>query len=596
MMLVVSLVNNIHLVAQSSVLVEAESFKDKGGWVVDQQFIDQMGSSYLLAHGMGKPVGDANTQIVLPQKGKWHIYARTWNWCSPWSNEVPGRFKIKVNDITLSNELGLGKMWDWEYAGSIDIENKENTVSLHDLTGFEGRCDAILFTQDEKAKIPNRGEDLYLFRKKMLKLPKEPKLAGKYDLIVVGAGTAGLCAAIAASRQGLSVALINNRPIPGGNNSKEIGVVVSGKLQQEPYPKLGSIVAEIGDIYKNDEPIYKILNREKNLSYFPSIHVFLVDTLASAITSVVARHIETNEELRFQSSYFADCTGDANVGYLAGAEYRIGREKRAETREALAPDHCDNMAGGSTLNWRSMEVENEESFPECNWALQFTNASCEKVFYGNGFWEAGFSWDQINEAEYLRDHLFRAIYGNWAFLKNKSEAKDEYKKRSLERVGYILGKRETRRLMGDIFFKQMDIDESLYVRYNDAIVTGTYPIDQHFPDPKNTHYFPGQEFKSLMKHNFNDLGIAKKYLTPDKVNPPYRIPYRCLYSVNIENLFMAGRNISVTHVALSSTRVQGTTGMMGELVGYAAYLCKKYNCSPRDVYKYHLDELKDMLK
>lgn len=578
-------------------LVEAESFHDKGGWVLDQQFMDQMGSPFLLAHGLGKPVANAKTEINLPQKGEWHVYVRTWNWCAPWTTEAPGRFLIEINGKTLSNELGTGKMWNWEYAGDLNADKIENNLEIKDLTGFEGRCDAILFTRRKDINIPNKGDELYQFRKKLLGIPEKAKVAGNYDLVVVGAGTAGLSTAIAASRQGMKVALINNRPVPGGNNSKEIQVVVSGALKQEPYPRLGAIVEEIGNIYKNSDPIDNILKSENNLSYYPNMHVFKVNMKnAGKIESVIAKHIETSEELIFQSPLFVDCTGDANIGYLAGAEFRIGREKRSETREGLAPDHADNMSGGATVFWDSKKTDQTISFPICRWAIQFTDESCENTTYGHGFWEAGFKMDQINEAEYIRDLLFRAIYGNWAFLKNNSKNGEEFKQRELVYMAYIAGKRESRRLMGDVLFRQMDIDESQYTKYDDAIVTGTYSIDQHFPDPKNSYYFPGQEFKSLMKHNYNDLGIKKKFLTTDQVNPPYRIPYRCLYSVNIDNLFMAGRNISVTHVALGSTRVQGTTGMMGELVGYGASLCKKYNCMPRDIYKYHLEELKSLLK
>lgn len=579
------------------VLVEAESFSDKGGWVLDQQFMDQMGSPFLLAHGLGNPVKDAVTTINLPKTGAWHVFVRTWNWCAPWTEETPGVFHVKVNDVTLPNKLGVGRLWNWEYAGAVDITRKENSLSLCDLTGFEGRCDAIFFTQQKEMKIPNEGLAMYGFRKKMLGIPQKPLEGGKYDLVVVGGGIAGLSTAITASRLGMKVAIINNRPVPGGNNSVEIGVVVSGDLKQKPYPRLGTVVEEIGNIYRDENPIRNMLKaEEKNLSYFPNMQVFKVDTLQGEIVSVTAKHIENSKELIFYAPLFVDCTGDANVGYMAGAEYRIGREARSETREGLAPEYPDNQVSGSTVFWRSRETDGESPFPICPWALQFTEESCERVTSGHGFWETGFKLDHVNEFEYIRDYLFRAIYGNWAFIKNQSIHKEEFKGRELTYIGYVGGKRESRRLVGDVFFLQMDIDESQYLKYDDAMVTGTYPIDHHYPDPKNSYYFPGGEFKSLMKHNFNDLGIGKKYLRPDQINPPYRIPYRCLYSKNIENLFMAGRNISVSHVALGTTRVQGTTGMAGELVGHAAFLCKKYSCTPRDVYKYHLKELQNLLK
>lgn len=578
------------------VLVEAESFNEKGGWVLDQQFMDQMGSPFLLAHGIGKPVQDASTKVMIPKKGIWHVYVRTWNWCSPWkTKEAPGRFKVAVNGVVLDNELGMGKQWDWEYAGSVEIKDKSNIVTLKDLTGFEGRCDAILFAKDKNVVIPNRKEDLPAFRKQLLNIPAKPEDGGHYDLVVVGAGTAGLSAAIKGAREGLKVALINNRPVPGGNNSTEIRVVASGEMNVKPYTALGSVVREIRNVYSQEDQVIEMIQAEKTLSYFPNMHVFAASKEGKQIKSVTAKHIENGKEIEFFSPLFVDCSGDGNLGYLAGAEYRVGREMRQETRETLAPDRPDNIVLGATISWKSKVMPAEVSFPVCEWAIQFNDESCEKVVSGSNWWESGFRYDQVNDAEYIRDYLFRAIYGNWAFLKNDSKFKKVYANRELDMMTYIAGKRESRRLVGDVFFVQQDIEKE-YVKYDDAVVIGTYSIDQHFPTPKNTFFFPGEEFISTMKHYFNDLGTPRRYLRDDQVPPPYRIPYRCLYSVNVDNLFMAGRNISVSHIALSSTRVQNTTGMMGEVVAAAAALCKKYNCLPREVYTKHLDELLDSLK
>lgn len=578
------------------VLVEAESFNEKGGWVLDQQFMDQMGSPFLLAHGLGKPVQDASTPVVIPQKGTWHVFARTWNWCSPWkTKEAPGRFKVAVNDVVLDNELGTGKQWGWEYAGCIDIQTKDNTLTLKDLTGFEGRCDAVLFTKDKDALLPQGKNELALFRKKWLDIPEKPQNGGQYDLVVVGAGVAGLSAAVKSAREGLKVALINNRPVPGGNNSTEIRVVASGEMNVEPYTSLGNVVKEIRNVYAKEKQVMDMIQTESNLSYFPNMHVFAVSKAGQQIKSVVAKHIENGKETEFFAPLFVDCTGDGNVGYLAGAHYRVGREMRQETRETLAPDQPDNMVLGATISWGSKVMPAPVSFPRCEWAIQFTDESCEKVTSGSNWWESGFRYDQVKDAEYIRDYLFRAIYGNWAFLKNDSKSKQEYANRALNRMTYLAGKRESRRLVGDVFFVQQDIEKE-YVKYDDAVVIGTYSIDQHFPTPKNTFFFPGEEFISTMKHYFNDLGTPRRYLRDDQVPPPYRIPYRCLYSVNVDNLFMAGRNISVSHIALSSTRVQNTTGMMGEVVAVAAMLCRKYHCLPREVYTSHLDELLNALK
>lgn len=436
---------------------------------------------------------------------------------------------------------------------------------------------------------------MYAFRKKLLGLPEKPENAGTYDMVVIGAGTAGLGAAINAARQGLKVALVHDRPVPGGNNSVEVKVVASGGLNLAPYTRLGNVIKEIKNVYNNPEKVDQVIATEKNLSFFPNMHVFTLEKEGDKIKSVTAKHIESNKEMIFHAPLFVDCTGDGNVGFLAGAEYRVGREMRAESRETLAPDRPDNMVLGTSLTWWSKEMENETTFPDCEWAIPFTDESCEKVFNGSNWWETGFLYDQVNDAEYIRDYLFRAIYGNWAFLKNKSKYKEEYRNRELEAIFYVAGKRESRRLMGDLMLKQQDT-EGDFLKYEDAFVTCTYNLDQHFPTPKNSFFFPGEEFISTMKHYFNDLGTPRRYLRDDQVIPPYQIPYRCLYSKNIDNLFMAGRNISVSHIVLSSCRVQETTGMMGELVGFAAALCKKYNCTPREVYKKHLNELERFIK
>ncbi|MHC4483965.1 MAG: glycoside hydrolase family 88 protein [Planctomycetota bacterium] len=205
--------------------------------------------------------------------------------------------------------------------------------------------------------------------------------------------------------------------------------------------------------------------------------------------------------------------------------------------------------------------------------------SCQHATRGDWNWEAGLNRDQITEFEYIRDHSFRAIYGNWAFQKHHSKNKDKYQRLKLDWVAYIGGKRESRRLLGDIILQQQDIQEEK--RFSDSFVTTTWSIDLHYPDPENSKYFPGEEFRTICEQ--------------PKIKP-YPIPYRCLYSRNIQNLMMAGRCISVTHVALGTVRVMRTCGMMGEVVGMAASLCKKHNTSPRGVYQHHLAELKQLAK
>jgi hypothetical protein len=185
--------------------------------------------------------------------------------------------------------------------------------------------------------------------------------------------------------------------------------------------------------------------------------------------------------------------------------------------------------------------------------------------------------DQVNDAEYIRDHALRAVFGNWDFLKNRSKEKEKYRDHKLSWVAHIGGKRESRRLMGDIILKEQDVLSG--VKYPDGTFTTTWGIDLHYP----------KEIEGFNEKPF--LSVAKT----TKIEP-YAVPYRCLYSRNIDNLFMAGRDISVTHVVLGTIRVMRTGGMMGEVVGMAAHLATKYNTSPRGVCENHLDELKLLME
>jgi hypothetical protein len=579
---------SLHLAAQDHVFVETESFEDKGGWVIDQQSYVVIGSSYLMAHGMGRPVKDAATTVRFPKAGKYQIWVRTKDW-APFP-KGPGKFQVVVDGKPLNTVFGESgsDVWKWYYGGEVDAKSDQAKVALHDLTGFNGRCDAILFTNAPKFTPPDKPELLTAFRNKLLNLSDKPAEAGNFDLVVVGGGIAGTCAAISASRMGLKVALIQDRPVLGGNNSSEIRVHLMGDVDKNHYPKLGRIVREMdngdpgngnadakeyGDARKTS-----IVKAEKNITLYLNTHVYKVEKKGNAVAAVIARDIATNKEVRFTGTYFSDCTGDGTLGDLVGAEYRFGRESKAETGESLAAEKADDFTLGTSNLWASLERDTVSSFPETPWALPFSDEYHIDEAKADWQWETGFgNLNTITDAEKIRDHNLRAIYGNWSYLKNNKKAK--YAKRELAWVAYIGGKRESRRLMGDHILTQMDIQDGK--QYPDGTVTATWTIDLHFPDAKNSKYFEGQEFFAGTKH----IKVA-----------PYTIPYRCLYSRNITNLFMAGRDISTTHVAFGSTRVMRTCGMMGEVVGFAAYVAKKYNTSPRGVYQEHLPEFMSIIK
>lgn len=578
----------IRVSAQTHLFVETESFENKGGWVTDQQSFVVMGSSYLMAHGMGRPVKDAFTTVKFPKTGKYKVWVRTKDW-APFP-KGPGKFQILVDGKALQPIFGESGSdeWKWYPGGEVDVKNASVKLALKDLTGFNGRCDAILFTDAARFTPPNKLEDLNAFRQKQLNLPDRAAEAGEFDLVVVGGGIAGTCAAISAARMGLKVALVQDRPVLGGNNSSEIRVHLMGDVDKNHYPKLGRIVREMdngdpgngnpdakeyGDVRKT-----AIVKGERNITLFLNTHVYKLEKEQDIIVAVVGRDIVTNKELRFSASFFADCTGDGTVGYLAGADYKFGRESRAETNEPLAAEKADDFTLGTSNLWASLPKDTVTTFPATPWALQFSDEYHIDAKKADWEWETGFgNWNTITDAEKIRDHNLRAIYGNWSYLKNNK--KEKYANQELAWVAYIGGKRESRRLIGDHVLNQMDIQEGKF--YPDGTVTATWTIDLHFPNEKNSTYFKGQEFFASTKH----IKVA-----------PYTIPYRCLYSRNIQNLFMAGRNISTTHVAFGSTRVMRTCGMMGEVVGFASYLTKKYKTSPRGVYQNHLDELMAIIK
>ncbi len=573
---------------KDQIFIEAESFQDYGGWVNDAQFIDQMGSPYLMAHGLGIPVEDATTHFQVRDAGTYYIYVRTYNWVAPFNAEpAPGKFRLKIDQNTLSKAFGTKpSVWDWVEGGQIELNSGKHMLTLHDLTGFNGRVDAIFLSKEENPELPNEMQKLFLHRIRTSAIPKKEINHGSYDMIVVGGGIAGLSAAVTSARLGLKTALIQNRPILGGNNSSEVRVHLVGSVEENLYPALGNIVRSIddhhppnaaeGDKYM-DELKLQVVKREENLDLFLNTHMNRVETKNEKIERVFAINTITGQRMVFRGKWFADCTGDGTLGYLSGADFRYGRESRKETNEPSAPEVSDLLTMGSSNLWRSVENDSISTFPDCPWALQFSEDYYLDQTRGTWRWESGFDKDIIAEAELIRDHNLRAVFGNWSYMKNNFPNK--YGKFKMEWLAYISGKRESRRLMGDVILSELDILNRL--DYDDAAITLTWGIDIHFADTLNSKYFPGEEFISWYTHPKHD---------------PYHMPYRCLYSRNIENLFMAGRDISVTHIGLGSPRVMKTGGMMGEVVGMAASVCEDKNCTPREVYEIYLSDLKELMR
>jgi hypothetical protein len=562
----------------ATVLVEAESFADHGGWSLDTQFIQQMGSPYLLAHGLGKPVADATTKVAFPSAGTYRVFVRTKDWVARWNaSGTPGKFQLLVNGTPLAETFGTkGAEWGWQDGGTVTVPAGEATIALHDLAGFDGRCDCILFTT-ESSPPPNDSGVLAAWRRTALGLPEKPEAKGPFDLVVVGGGYSGMGAAISAARMGLKVALIQDRPVLGGNGSSEIRVWAMGLIKRGRYPLIGEIVDEFADKAKKspgtaeefgDDKKEAVVRAEPNIDLFLNTHAFAVAREGARITSVSCLDTKTNRELVFTGTFFCDATGHATIGHLAGAETVMEPKGRM----------------GMSNMWTWAEEAAPQSFPETPWALPLAMADFPypRNFHAEWFWESGYDKDPLGDAEGIRDWNLRAVYGAWNAMKNGDGAA-KHPNAVLTWVAFVGGPRESRRILGDVVLTQDDVVAKK--DFPDGCVPSTWSIDLHYPKKEYAKKFPDNPFISIAVH---DERIDRNF--------GYPVPYRCFYSKDVENLFMAGRCISVTHEALGTVRVMKTCGMMGEVVGKAASVAIKHATTPRGVYEKHWAEMDELLK
>ena len=562
----------------ATVLVEAESFADHGGWTLDTQFIEQMGSPYLLAHGLGKPVADAVTKVSIPTAGDYRIFVRTKDWVARWNAAgSPGRFQVVVNGTPLAEPCGTnGAAWGWQDGGTVTLPAGEATVGLRDLTGFDGRCDCIALTTD-KTPPPNDSGILAGWRRTSLGLPAEPTVKGPYDLVVLGGGYAGMGAAISSARMGLKVALVQDRPVLGGNGSSEVRVWAMGLIRRGKYPRIGEIIEEFCDHAKKSPGTYEefgdakkeqVVRAEPNIDLFLNTHAFAVERDGPRIRSVTAVDTKTSSELRFTGRFFCDATGHATIGHLAGAETVMEPKGRM----------------GMSNMWAWDEADGPQTFPETPWALPLTmnDFPYPRDHHGQWFWESGFDKDPLGDAEGIRDWNLRAVYGAFNAMKNGDGA-DKHRNAILSWVAAIGGPRESRRILGDVVLTQDDIVGKK--EFSDGCVPSTWSIDLHYPKQEYAKKFPDNPFISIAVH---DNRVDRTY--------GYPVPYRCFYSKDVENLFMAGRCVSVDHQALGTVRVMKTCGMMGEVVGKAVSVAIKHGTDPRGVYEKHWGEMDELLK
>ncbi len=406
----------------------------------------------------------------------------------------------------------------------------------------------------------------------------------RVDFCVVGGGLAGMCAAIAAARRGAKVALMHDRPVLGGNASSEIRMWVCGahgKGNRET-----GILEEImlENLYRNptanysvwDSVLWEKAHFEPNLELLLNCSCCGAQMAAGRVACVRGWQLTTQTWHTVEAALFADCSGDSVLAPLTGAEFRVGREAAGEFGEDIQPPVADRRTMGMSCLIQTRESDRPVPFTPPAWAHCYATDDDlphrgHEVLSNNFWWiELGGEEDCIHDTERLRDELLAVAFGVWDHIKNRGDHGAE--KWALEWVGFLPGKRESRRYVGDHVLTQNDVRAE--GRFSDLVAYGGWSMDDHHPG-----------------------GI--RYGGPPTIfHPapsPYGIPYRSLYSRNVENLWCAGRNISATHAALSSTRVMGTCALLGQAVGTAAALAVRDGLSPRGVYERRIGELQQAL-
>ena len=435
-----------------------------------------------------------------------------------------------------------------------------------------------------------------------------------FDVVVVGGGMSGLCAALEAARDGASVALVHARPVLGGNASSEVRVHISGadhSLEKPDYAESGILyelmlenkARNANFSYSTwDLVLYEKVKSQENLTVFFNTVMYDCETEDDRITAVYCVQETTEMRFKFTAPLFVDATGHGTLGYYAGAEYRQGSESKSETGEIDAPEQPNNERMGNTIFFRARDMGHPVKFTPPAFAKKFTeedlrfrmHSAVHKVDFSGckdpekneacggvsarGI-DYGYFWielmgdkdDIITDYENIRDDLVAALYGVWDHIKNGGDHGAE--NHALEWVGMLPGTRESRRLVGDYLLDETDILDNKI--FEDAVCYGGWCVDLH----------TAHGLLDLHRHPSGDVRFF------DGV---YTIPYRSYYSKNISNLFMAGRNISTTKLGLCSTRIIGCCAIGGQAVGAAAALCTKYGCLPRELAP-HMSELQQLI-
>jgi hypothetical protein len=398
------------------------------------------------------------------------------------------------------------------------------------------------------------------------------------DVFVAGGGMAGVCAALAAARHGAKVVLAQDRSRLGGNASSEVKMHVVGADCSGGRPgwREGGLIEELrlDDAANNphrswelwDLLLYDKLKREPNITLLLDSPLFAAETKDGEIQRVMVRCDKTEHLYRIRAKLFLDCTGDSRLALEAGAEMRWGREAKSEFNESLAYDQADRQTLGSSILFTARDYGKPIPFTPPQWARKVTKAQLQ--FRSVNSWEYGYWWiewggqlDTIRDNERIRFELLAIVMGVWNYIKNSGE-KPESANWGMDWVGMVPGKRESRRIMGDHLLTQHDL-EGKTPAFPDAVAIGGWSMDDH----------PPSGFDKSDQRPARQIRMAE----------PYNIPLRSLYSRNIRNLMMAGRNISASHVAFTSTRVMATCAVMGQAAGAAAAQCVRRGITPRQL-------------
>ncbi len=399
------------------------------------------------------------------------------------------------------------------------------------------------------------------------------------DFVVVGGGMSGLAAAVAAARNGVKTLLVQDRPMLGGNASSEIRMWICGAHQKET-----GLLEEVecDNYFYNptlkytlwDDVLFSFAHQEPNLMLLLNTTVEDVHMEGDAIALIQAWNLVQYTRYDISGKFFADCSGDS-ILRLSGAEWRAGREAKSEFNESHAPDFADAKTMGNSILIQLRKTDVHRPFRAPEWAYHYTEETAPKrrlQAANDNFWwmEFGGVRDTIKDADEIRLELMKIAYGVWEYIKNHSDKRGyEWE---LDWIGKLPGKRENVRYVGAHMLSQTEVEAGGL--FKDVIGHGGWSMDDHHPE---AIYYPG---------------------APTIFHPapsPYGIPYRSLYSKNVRNLFFAGRNISATHMAMSSTRVMATCAVMGQAVGTAAALACRNNTTPNGVYEKHLAELQATL-